>query len=307
MADQLALMPKMDFTSLTASQYRSIMTAFTPPLVIDTDLASVQDIQIEGSKSILAGRLYRPTAKPSLPIIAYFHGGGFVSMGLDSHDNVCRRIARLTQAIVISVDYRLAPEHPFPAPLEDAVAAVRWMHRHAINLEGDPNRMAIAGDSAGANLATVAALILPAHGIELCHQLLFYPMTDALSTTDSMQNLKNAPLLTPEAVRWFWQQYLNGTNHTVHGHISPLRHPHLETAPPATIITAEFDPLRDEGELYAQALTAAGCPVTHKRWKGQFHGFVSFIETLDDASAALTFGAEHLQKALTQPIKQSHQ
>jgi acetyl esterase len=227
-------------------------------------------------------------------VVAFFHGGGFVSLGLDSHDALCRRLAKLSGALVVAFDYRLAP---FPAPVHDAITALRWLHQNAAVLGGDAQRLAVAGDSAGGNLAAVACQQLRNEPACPRHQLLFYPVLDGAADSASYREFAEGYFLTAELMRWFWQHYLAGAD-PLHVCASPARQPNLAGIAPSTIFTAECDPLRDEAETYAQALAAAGCEVTLQRWDGQFHGFASLLGLLPAADAALEQGAAALRQAL---------
>ncbi len=296
-ADRFAQISPPDFALLTASQYRAILAAIPPFPPQEDALASVEDGTLGGADGPLKMRLYRPVADGPLALTVFFHGGGFVSCGLDTHDNICRRLAALTSSLVVAVDYRLAPEHPFPAGINDAVAATRWLHAHAATLGADPSRIAVAGDSAGATLATVVAQQLHGNGMTICHQLLLYPVTDSACDSPSQLEMTDTPILTSQAMRWFWQQYLPDAVSGLDPRASPLRQTDLKGAPPATLITAEVDPLRDEGEAYAQALVKAGVCVTQRRWPGQFHGFASLLGALSAAAEVLDFSAGQLRQA----------
>ncbi len=238
-------------------------------------VGEVEDLTVAGGEGDRPARLYRPerTDGQPLPVLVFFHGGGFVIGDLDTHDNQARRLCRDLQALVVSVDYRLAPEHPFPAPLDDCFAATRSVAEHAAELGGDPTRLAVGGDSAGGNLATtVTQRCRDENGPTLAAQLLLYPVTD-LSTPDRPSRVENAEgyLLTHDDMTWFESAYVTDEQVT-----DPLASPllaDLRGLPPAVVVTAEYDPLRDEGDAYAEALRAAGVPVTHERFDGLIHGF----------------------------------
>lgn len=296
-ADLFTQLPSPDFASLTASQYRNFLAAFPIPAPQEEGLASVEDSIVDGADGPLKMRIYRPAVAGPLALAIYFHGGGFVSCGLDTHDNICRRLAAKTSALVVSVEYRLAPEHPFPAGLNDALAATRWLYANAAALGVDASRIAVAGDSAGGTLATVVAQQLHGKEMQICHQLLLYPVTDSACDSPSQLEMTHTTMLTGQAMRWFWQQYLPDAQSGLDPRASPLRQTDLQGAPPATVVTAEVDPLRDEGEAYAQALAKAGVCVTQRRWPGQFHGFASLLGTLDAADEVLAFSADQLRRA----------
>ncbi|UPW01626.1 alpha/beta hydrolase [Halorussus gelatinilyticus] len=235
------------------------------------------------------------------PVLVYYHGGGWVLGTLDSIDGVCRRLARRGECVVVSVDYRLAPEHPFPAAVDDADAALRWVADHAASFGGDPERLAVGGTSAGGNLAAVTALRArdarrdserddpPA----VARQFLFYPITDYAFDTDSYAENADGPLLTEADMRWFWDRYLRSDVDGANPYASPLRAPDLSGLPPATVVTCGFDPLRDEGVAYAERLAAAGVEVRHDHHPDQPHGFLSTAASVAAADAALDeIGAE---------------
>jgi acetyl esterase len=244
-------------------------------------------------------RLYRPDDRPGLGLVVFFHGGGWVLGSLDSHDAVCRALANGSGHAVLSVDYRLAPEHPFPAGLDDAVAATRWAHAHATELGCDPARLAVGGDSAGANLAAVVAQLAP---VPLVHQLLVYPVTDCTRAHPSYLQNADGPFLTRDGMGWFIDHYLSGGDGTIDDPlVSPLFAPDhmLAATPPAFVLTAEHDPLRDEGDAYAARLAAAGVPTSHLRVSGMFHGFFSLADFLDDGRIAHAAAAAAVRAALS--------
>jgi acetyl esterase len=293
--DMMAAMPAPDFSTLTAAQYRAGMDG--PSMFAPGDaVAQVENRTIPGPGGELKLRLYRDAAGP-LPITVYFHGGGFVIGTLDTHDNICRCLARRSGSLVISVDYRLAPEAPFPAAVKDACAALAWAHRNAREIGGDASRMAVAGDSAGGNLAAVAAQHWRDHGPALRHQLLLYPITDWRADTESYRSFAKGYFLTWDMMNWFTRQYLPDQRMADDLRASPLRSRDLSGLPPATVITAEYDPLRDEGEAYAHAMGEAGVAVALHRWPGMIHGFASMLGAVGAADAALDTAARALRQA----------
>jgi acetyl esterase len=222
-------------------------------------------------------------------VVVYFHGGGFVVGSLDSGDATCRALCHGASCAVVSVDYRLAPEHKFPAATDDCLAATHWAVAHAAELNADPARLVVAGESAGGNLAAVTALRLRDEGGPLlCGQLLIYPVTD-YHTPPTPSYIANGKgyLLTRAMMVWFWGHYLNHAGEAGHPHASPLRAPDLSGLPPALIITAEYDPLRDEGERYAARLQQAGTPATCSRYDGMIHGFLLLSELFDEGRQAM--------------------
>lgn len=250
-------------------------------------VARVEERSVATPHGAVPLRVYWPrTAGQGLPLVVYFHGGGWVICDLDSHDGLCRAMTNATDSIVVSVGYRRAPEHPFPAAAEDAYAATVWVAQHAEELGGDPQRISVAGDSAGGNLAAVTALMARDRGgPELAFQLLVYPITDCDFTTTSYQENAEGYYVTRAAMEWYWRHYLQDADGT-HPHASPLRADDHSGLPPAHVVTAEYDPLRDEGEAYAAALQEAGVPVTVRRYDGMFHGFFSLGAMLDGAKQA---------------------
>jgi acetyl esterase len=250
------------------------------------------------------GRLYRPTSDASAitGLLIWLHGGGWVLGSVDSHDDLCRDLCRRSGLSVLSVDYRLAPEDPFPAGLTDAVNATRWASNNAASLGCDPTRIIIGGDSAGANLAAVAAHLAPA---PLAGQVLIYPVADGQMDTDSYRDNAEGYFLTAGSMQWFLNHYLSGGEGSpTDPRVSPLHAPDavLAATPPALVITAEFDPLRDEGDAYARRLSALGVPVSHMCFFGQIHGFYSFPEFIEDANLARGVTAEWLQTLCAAPL-----
>jgi len=241
-------------------------------------------------------RLYRPSAEENLPLLVFFHGGGWVIGNLDTHDAVCRSLANRSGAAVVSVDYRLAPEHRFPAAVEDCEAALAWAHANAASLGADPSRIAVGGDSAGGNLAAVVAQRTT---VPLLLQLLVYPVTDASMSMPSIDENAAGPLLTKATMAWFLDHYLSGAGDAADPRVSPLRADAatLARTPPALVITAEFDPLRDEGEAYGRALVEAGVNASVMRFFGQFHAFFNMLGALDDAALAHDAAATALRRA----------
>ncbi len=261
-------------------------------------VARVENRLIPGSQASLLVRIYAPESDRALPVTVYFHGGGFVVGNLDSHDNVCRALANRTPTIVVSVDYRLAPESPFPAAPIDAYDALQWVIARAAELGGDPARVAVAGDSAGANLATVATLMARNRKGRLpAFQLLVYPVTDATQSQPSYEALGEGYFITKDALQWFAGHYITADQDKRHPYLSPLFEKDLTGLPPAHIIVAEYDPLRDEGIAYARRLEADGVKVSVSHYAGMIHGFFMLAGIFDDALRAVDESAAALRRA----------
>ncbi|MFC7494646.1 MULTISPECIES: alpha/beta hydrolase [unclassified Nocardioides] len=248
---------------------------------------SVEEITVPGGDGPRPARVYRPAAAGPLPTIVMFHGGGFVIGDLDTHDLTARTLANDAEAVVVSVDYRLAPEDPWPAGVEDAIAATRWAASALADLGGDA-RLAVAGDSAGGNLAAVTAQAMRDEGIDLAGQLLVYPVTDGATPYPSHEENGAGYFLDIDAMVWFDQQYVGHLPDVDHDdpRISPM-HGSLTGLAPAVVVVAEFDPLRDDGLAYAEALSAAGVPVEVRTYPGLIHGFVDMGRHSPAAQAAI--------------------
>jgi acetyl esterase len=257
----------------------------------------VEDLSAPGPAGDIPLRLYASEHGGLRPVLVYFHGGGFVFGNLDTHDAVCRALAKESGAVVVSVDYRLSPEHKFPAAVDDSYAATVWIAANAEKLGIDARHIAVGGDSAGGNLATVVAMrCRDAGGPKLAAQVLIYPVTDSSSLeTGSHREFGEGYFLTSAGMEWFTSHYLVSDDQKSHPEVSPLLAPNLSGLPPALIITAEFDPLRDEGEAYAKRLQEAGVPVTISRYPGMIHGFVSMRGVLAGGRQAIQEAAQFTQ------------
>ena len=261
-------------------------------------VAEVRDLQAPGPGGPIPVRVFRPEGAGPLALVAYLHGGGWVIGSLDGFDPLCRALANESGAVVASIGYRLAPEHPFPAAPDDARAALRWLHEHAAELGADPGRMAVAGDSAGANLATVAARRLRDEGDSpLRFQALVYPVCDSALNTPSYRESSEGFGLSAASMKRFWELYLNGADGR-RPDASPLQAEDLSGLPPAFVLTVRDDVLRDEGEAYAAALEAAGVPVTLRRYDGAIHGFFRWIARTEISRRAVAEVGAALRAAL---------
>lgn len=231
-------------------------------------------------------RLYAHGNGDDRPVLLWFHGGGWVRGDLDTHDHVCRELARKTGWIVLSVGYRLAPEDPFPAALDDVYAATRWAGAHAEHVGGDPDRLVVIGASAGGNLAAGVALRARDEGLPLAAQALLYPALDPSGETDSYREFADGPLLTAESMAWYWDQYLGHLIDGRHPYAAPARARSLDGVAPTVVLTCEVDILREEGRVYAERLSSAGVPVEQLHYDGVMHGFLTMSGAVDRAATA---------------------
>ena len=260
----------------------------------------VEDRVIPGPGGDLRLRLYRPAGSGPFPILVFFHGGGWIRGSLDTHDGLCRSLANRAACLVLSVDYRLSPEVRFPAAVEDCFAATRWVADQAAALDGDPSRIAVGGDSAGGNLAAVVTLLARDRGgPALLYQALIYPVTNYAFDTPSYHENGTGYNLTRDAMIYYWNLYLGDPADGQNPLASPLKAPDLSGLPPALIITAEYDPLRDEGLAYADRLRAAGVPVQSTCYPGVFHGFLGQAALIDKGKQAIEEVAAALRSAFS--------
>ncbi len=286
----------------TPEQARAKMMALLEANKVEpTPIYRIEDRLITGPHGSLPLRIYTPEGRPPMGILLYFHGGGWVLGNLETHDGLCRNLAKGAGCVVIAVDYRLAPEHKFPAGLEDCYAATKWAGENAAALGGDSSHIAVGGDSAGGTLATAVAIL--AHrrgGPRLCFQLLFYPAISSANDTPSQKEFADDGfVLSRGDMNWFWERYLNSPADAK----NPLACPQaadakeLAALPPALVETASHDPLRDEGEAYAERMRKAGVSVVASRYDGVTHGFVSFSELLDKGKQGLKQATDALRAA----------
>jgi acetyl esterase len=261
----------------------------------------VEDRKISGSGGYqIPVRIYTPSGKAPFPILVYFHGGGWVLGNIDSHDATSRELANKANCIVVSVDYRLAPEHKFPIAPEDCYVAARWVVLNAASFGGDPLRVAVGGDSAGGNLAAVVAQMAADRGApSFVYQLLIYPVTNYGFETPSYRENGEGYLLTRDMMQWFWKQYLITDEDGKNAYASPMQARELRRVAPAFVITAEFDPLRDEGEAYAARLKETGVPVEVKRYNGAIHGFFNLGHIMDQGKQVMADSVDRLKTAFT--------
>jgi acetyl esterase len=266
------------------------------------EVAEVRSLQAEGPHGSIPLRLYRPGApavQGAMPVLVYFHGGGWVIGDLDTHDTLCRQLANGAGIAVIAVDYRMGPEHRFPAAVDDCIAATRWIQAKSAELQLDAARMAVGGDSAGGNLAAVVALALRGNAaFKLAYQLLIYPATDMRRNAPSHTHNGLGYLLTRDTIAYFHDHYITQPEQDLEWRASPLLHPDLSALPPSLVLTAGYDPLRDEGLQFADALTAAGNRCTHICFERQIHGFILMGRVIDEANAAVAICAAELRREL---------
>ena len=284
------------FNEMSVEEARQTMLQL---FVIDDPepVASIEDRSIPTMAGDLPLRIYTPAGDGPHPVLVFFHGGGWVVGNLDSHDATCQALTNAAGCLTIAVDYRLAPEHKFPAAADDCYEATKWAVLNAAAVGGDPQRVAVGGDSAGGNLAAAVALMAGDRGAPaLCYQLLIYPVTNHAYDTESYRQNGDGYLLTKDSMTWFWDHYLAKHEDGQNPYASPLQAKYLNSPPPGLVITAGFDPLRDEGEAYGKRLQEAGADVKISRYDSTIHGFFSFFQ-FDAQKKALAEAAAGLKAA----------
>ena len=290
-ADMAAAIPPFHTMDINGAREIAAMASAIPP---NTEVAAVADRSIDTDTGPVAVRIYHPEPGTVLPVLMYMHGGGWSTGDLGTADEACRLLATKARCVVVSVDYRLAPEHKFPAAFDDVYGVATWLSAHGADIDADGSRIAIGGDSAGGNLATAACLYARDNaGPQFVFQLLVYPSTELGIPRPSLVENANAPMLSTEDVAWFWDHYLSSDADRTDFRAVPSTAQSLEQLPPAFVITAEYDPIRDDGEAYGKALAAAGVDVTATRYPGVFHGFFT-MPFLSRAQQALDDAVEHL-------------
>jgi acetyl esterase len=266
------------------------------------DVALVENLSATGSNGAIPLRHYRPLGslpEVVLPVLVYYHGGGWVIGDLDTHDVLCRQLSNASGCSVVAVDYRLAPEHRFPAAFDDSLAATYWVAREARALKIDPTRLAVGGDSAGGNLAAAVAIAARDRGdLPIAYQLLIYPATDQRPGFPSRTSNGQGYLLTADTMKYFHDHYITDPAFDLDWRASPLLASNLAKLPPALVLTAGFDPLLDEGMAYAEALTSAGNRASYICFQRQIHGFITMGRVLDEANTAVAFCANELRREL---------
>ena len=298
---QRGLPPMQSLPPVEARLFYRDRRAFTQPEA--PLVAEISELVAEGPHGAIPLRLYRPTLRSddraALPVLVYFHGGGWTIGDLDTHDVLCRQLANGSGCAVVSVDYRMGPEHRFPAGSDDCLAATYWVHRHAEEFGLDASRLAVGGDSAGGNLAAVVAIAARDAGdLPIAYQLLVYPSVDQRWGHASHQTNGKGYVLERETIQYYHDNYYVDTSNDLDWRASPLLHPNLSKLPPALVLTAGFDPLRDEGLDYADALVAAGNRAAYLCFDRQIHGFITMGKLLDEANTAVAMCAAELARAL---------
>jgi acetyl esterase len=300
--DQIAANPGPPLADFTPVQARGVYEAFVGLVGAQgVPIGRTEDRTIPGPVGEIAVRIYTPIAAggTALPALVFFHGGGFVFGSLNTHDALCRQLANEAGVRIISVDYRLAPENKFPAAVEDAFASVQWVEANAMELDIDPNRIAVGGDSAGANLAAVSCFMARDAGTpHLVHQMLLYPQLDFPFATPSHEEFREGYFLDRARLEWFAAHYTQSTEEFRDYRVSPLRAPAFHGLPSTLVVTAGHDPLRDEGRIYAEKLAEAGVPVVYRNYPGQIHGFMNMTGVIDEGRAAIKAAAADLKTAL---------
>lgn len=294
--DERAASGQPPLNTLTPAQARA--SAEARPLATGPEVGRVEDRTIPGPAGEIPVRIYTPSGAGPFPTLVYFHGGGWVIGTLDMSDGTCRNLCVGGECVVISVDYRMAPEAKFPAATDDCYAVIEWVSENSSSIGINPDRIAVGGGSAGANLAAAICLIARDQGgPKLVFQLLVYPVTDRNFETASYRQNADGYMLTRDSMIWYWDQYLNSPSEASNPYAAPLQAQDMSGLPPALVMTAEFDPLRDEGEAYAHRLEAAGVPTRCIRYDGMVHGFFGMHDSVDKAREAVTEASAALRSA----------
>lgn len=297
--EELRALNAPPFCSITPAEARAAVLADVPNMDPPEAVARIEDRVMPGPAGPIPFRVYVPEGSGPFPVLVYYHGGGWVLCDVSVYDSVCTRLANGAHCLVVSVGYRLAPEHKYPAAAEDAYAALQWVAENAEQLEGDAQRVAVGGDSAGGNLAAVVSLMARDRGARRpVFQLLLYPVTDYSFDTPSYRENAEGLLLTRNDMQWFWGHYLARPEDGSQPYASPLRAADVSGLPPAMVVTAEYDPLRDEGEAYAARLRQAGVDVTLTRYDGLIHAFINHTQRFGKGQQAMADVTGALRRVL---------
>jgi acetyl esterase len=284
----------------TVSPEQARANARLRPRAPGPEVAKVEDRNIPGPGVEIPVRIYTPFGPGPFPVLVWFHGGGWVIGDLDSADGTARHLTVGAGCVTVSVDYRLAPETKFPGAADDCYAATVWAAQHAARLHGDPSRVAVGGDSAGGNLAAAVSLMARDRGLPpLVFQLLVYPVTERAFDTGSYQRCADGYLLSRDSMQWYWNHYVSTSADAANPYAAPMQAKDVRNLPAALVITAEYDPLCDEGEAYAQRLKEAGVPTTCSRYGGMIHGFFGMSAVLDKGKQAIDEASRSLLQAFT--------
>ena len=294
--DQIAALGLPPNHTLSPEEARANM--LSRPRPSGPEVAKVENRTVPNGDYQVPVRIYTPPGNGPFPVLSWFHGGGWVIGDLETADATARHLTVQAECVVVSADYRLAPEAKFPVPFEDCYAVTAWISQNAAVINADPKRIAVGGDSAGGNLAACVSLAARDRGgLPLVFQLLVYPVTARDFRTGSYQQNANGYMLTLDAMNWYWDHYLSNEADAANPYAAPLTAKDLSGLPPALVITAEFDPLRDEGEAYAKGLQAAGVAATASRYDGMIHGFFGMSGVVDKGGTAVTEASLTLKKA----------
>ncbi|WP_339730137.1 alpha/beta hydrolase [uncultured Gimesia sp.] len=305
-AQYLNEVAKADLPSFDEMTPELIRSTLSPSPEPHLPARKIEDLKLPANKTEIPVRIYTPEVVPensaaACPALVYFHGGGWVMGTLDAYDGLCQDLAGTAGCKVISVDYRMAPEHPYPVPFEDAYLATEWISSHAGDLEIDPTRIAVGGDSAGGNLATAVAMkARQSNRLNLIYQMLVYPVTNYQFDTESYQKYGIDYFLTKRAMEWFWEQYLSHESAGREVYASPLRCKDLSGLPDAVVITAGYDPLYSEAVQYVELMQRSGISVEHINFEDMIHGFFRRSDLYDRAFEAVQLAGQNLRKAFTQ-------
>ncbi|MCM3724700.1 alpha/beta hydrolase [Neobacillus cucumis] len=295
--EQMEAMGAPAMNTLTPEEAR-LTTDFSALAGEPEEVGKVENKTIPGPEGEIPVRIYTPEGDGPFPALVYYHGGGWVIGNLDTVEVPCRMLANRANCVVVSVDYRLAPEHKFPAAADDSYAAAKWVVENSASIQVDPNRIAVGGDSAGGNLAAVVAqMARDKKEIRLAYQMLIYPVTNHSYATESYTENADGYLLTKDSMVWFWNHYLRSEEDGKNPYASPLQANDLSGLPPALVLTGEFDPLRDEGEAYAERLREAGVQVEATRYDGMIHGYFWMPGALGQGKKAIEQAASALKQA----------